>query len=125
MDHNGTPNTREIARTYGVSERTARRHLHNGTLPSMARRRGRDGKSYPALRTGSAAKSPLHRDIAMARNAIRRLARSELVYASELGEIETIRREALDLWRRWRVAIDESRAADHPAPDPSARIQRE
>jgi hypothetical protein len=98
--------SREIIETYGVSPRTARRHARNGTLPSMARTVGRDGKSYPAMRKGLARKSPLHRDIAMARNAIRRLARAETIYASDLGEIETIRREAIDLWRRWREAVD-------------------
>lgn len=100
------PNAQETALIHGVSERTARRHLRNGTLPSTARTTGRDGKSYPVIRGDKTAKSPNHRDISMARNAIRRLARVETINPGDLDAFETIRREAIELWRRWRDAVD-------------------
>ena len=102
------PESRRFAAAYGVSERTARRHLRNGTVPAAGRTRGKDGKSYPALRKPRSTKSPHHSDIVMARNAIRRLARAETIYAADLEEIEIIRREAIELWRRWRDAVDAS-----------------
>lgn len=100
------PSAQETALIHGVSQRTARRHLKNGTLPAAARTTGRDGKSYPVMRRNKAVKSPNDRDISMARNAIRRLARVETIHPGDLDSFETIRREAIELWRRWRDAAD-------------------
>jgi hypothetical protein len=43
-------NAKEMASTFGVSERTARRHIARGIMPERTRAVGRDGKTYAALR---------------------------------------------------------------------------
>jgi len=40
-------NVKEMAAQFGVSERTARRHVARGTTPDARRTIGADGKTYP------------------------------------------------------------------------------
>jgi hypothetical protein len=39
-----------MASEFGISERTARRHIARGTMPAETRQIGRHGKTYPGLR---------------------------------------------------------------------------
>ena len=109
---------KEMAATFGVSERTARRHIARGTTPDAQRTIGRDGKTYAgsrdSYRRGSRSGrpySPLSRDLGMARNALRRLARATAFSPDDLAEMRTIASAAGDLLREWTIAVE---AAQHP-----------
>ena len=96
---------REIAVRFGVSERTARRHRAQGTLPDPKRARGADGKTYPGSYRPARREDlePCHgRDLVMARNAIRRAARGEQFTDHDFMLMQTIAAEATDLLTHWR-----------------------
>jgi hypothetical protein len=113
-------NAKEMAATFGVSERTARRHIARGTTPDARRKLGRDGKTYAAsrdsYRSGSCSACPysaLSRDLKMARNAVRRLARATAFSPDDLAELRTIATEAAALWGEWTTAVE---AKQHARP---------
>ena len=106
-------NAKEMAATFGVSERTARRHIARGTTPDARRTIGRDGKTYAgsrdSYRHGSRSGrpyTPLSRDLEMARNAVRRLARAPAFSPDDLPELRTIATEAAALWGKWTTALE-------------------
>jgi len=104
-------NAREMAGTFGVSERTARRHIARGTTPDARRSVGRDGKTYPGSYhpPGSRDGRPhtaLSRDLGMARHAVRRLARATAFSPDDLAELRTIASEAGELLQEWTVSVE-------------------
>ena len=42
------PRASELSQQFGISIPSAYRHIQRGTTPASVRRRGRDGRSYPA-----------------------------------------------------------------------------
>jgi hypothetical protein len=105
-------NAREMAGTFGVSERTARRHIARGTTPDERRSVGRDGKTYPGSyhphgSRGGRPYTALSWDLEMARNAVRRLARATSFSPDDLAELRTIASEARDLLQGWTSAVEE------------------
>jgi hypothetical protein len=89
-------NVREMAAAFGVSERTARRHIAHGTPPDPQRTVGCDGYagSRDSYRRGPRSGRPysaLSRDLGMARNAVRRLTRATAFSPDDLTELRTIR----------------------------------
>jgi hypothetical protein len=106
-------NAKEMAATFGVRERTARRHIARGTTPDPRRRVGRDGKTYAgsrdSYRRGPRSGRPytaLSRDLEMARNAVRRLARATAYSPDDLAELRTIATEAAALWGKWTTVVE-------------------
>ena len=106
-------NAKEMAATFGVSERTARRHIARGTTPDARRTIGRDGKTYAgspdSYRHGSRSGrpyTPLSRDLEMARNAVRRLARVTSFSSHDFDELRTITTEAAALLQTWMSAVE-------------------
>ena len=99
---------KEMAKEYLVSERTARRHLANGTAPALHRSVGKDKKIYPA--TGRSRAVPGEprpsRDLIMARNAIRRVARAEQFTDTDLGVMKIIADEARDLMHKCQGIVE-------------------
>jgi predicted DNA-binding transcriptional regulator YafY len=111
-------NTKEMADAFGVSERTARRHIARGTTPEQTRTLGRDGKTYAGLRDAyphsfrpGRPSGPLAADLIMARNAVRRLARASAFSPDDLAELRTIAKEAADLLVEWTVAVEADQQA--------------
>jgi hypothetical protein len=111
-------NAKEMAATFGVSERTARRHIARGTTPDPRRTVGRDGKTYAgsrdSYRRGPRSGRPytaLSRDLEMARNAVRRLARATSFSPDDLADLQTIATEAAALWGEWTTAVEAKRHA--------------
>lgn len=51
---------------------------------------------------------PLHRDLEMAHNAVRRLARATAFTEADLAEMRTIAGEARELLRRWTITAVET-----------------
>ena len=105
-------NAKEMAATFGVSERTARRHIARGTTPDARRTVGRDGKTYAGSHASyhhgrrSRPYAPLSRDLEMARNAVRRLARATTFSPDDLAEVRTIATEATSLLQEWTIAVE-------------------
>jgi hypothetical protein len=106
-------NTKEMADTFGVSERTARRHIARGSTPDPRRTLGRNGKTYAGSRDSNAhvfrpgrPVGPLSRDLIMARNAVRRLARATAFSPDDLAELRTIAKWAADLLAEWSLAVE-------------------
>jgi hypothetical protein len=106
-------NTKEMAETFGVSERTARRHITCGTTPDARRTIGADGKTYPGShgsyrhgRRASRQWTPLITDLGTARTAVRRLARATKFTNEDLAELRLIAGEADELLRRWTIAVE-------------------
>ena len=97
---------REIAETYGCSERTARRHKARGTVPDKLRITGEDGKTYPGSYRGPGERETdgtCHGDdLVMARNAIRRVKPGERFTEHDLFILETIAGESARLLRQWK-----------------------
>ena len=99
-------NAKEMADTFGVSERTARR------------RSATTAKTYPGShdysyrrgsRSGRRPYSALARDLEMARNAVRRLARAATSFSpdDDLAELRTIATEADALLQEeWTIAVE-------------------
>lgn len=93
---------KEIAATYSVSERTARRYLGRGQLPAPmeTRRLGMDGKYYPYPdRVGYL--SPLHKPLVIARSNIRRAARAGEFREGDLAILQGIVLEGKRLLANW------------------------
>ena len=63
----------ELAIEFGVSLRTAQRHVKRGTLPAKERRLGADGKHHP-LSNGGRVRSKSERELMLARQALARAA---------------------------------------------------
>jgi hypothetical protein len=114
-------NAKEMAATFGVSVRTARRYIARGTTPDPRRTVGRDGKTYPCSYISYARTSRdrpanlLTRDLVMARNAVRRLAHASAFSDHNLTELRTIASEACDLLCRWTTPVESARG-DGPTP---------
>ena len=100
---------RSVAQEYKVSERTARRYLKRGELPSLpnkpgchigetTRRIGRDGKQYPVRQI---LRSPLHKHLSIARNNVRRAGRAEEFYDDDVIILRQIVTEAQNVLQRW------------------------
>jgi len=100
---------RSVAHEYKVSERTARRYLKRGKLPSLpnkpgcqisevTRHTGRDGKQYPVSQSY---RSPLHKPLSIARNQVRRAGRAEQFHDDDVIILRQIVSEAQDLLHRW------------------------
>lgn len=103
----------EMAAAFAVSERTARRHIARGTTPDIRRTVGRDGKtyagshdSYPHSFRSRRPYSALSRDLEMARNAVRRLARATAFSPDDLAELRTIATEAGTLLQAWDISVE-------------------
>ncbi len=98
--------TAEIAATYGVSLRTARRHKAAGTLPDEQRTVGLDGKTYAASAASyDHARRPstaLTADLAAARNALRRIGRSPSFAARDLKDLQDLLMEGLMVKGQWQ-----------------------
>jgi hypothetical protein len=110
---------RETARTYKVSERTARRYLAKGELPPHGeeRRRGMDGKWYPAHPRRPTFLSPLHKPLSNARSNLRRVAHAESFHDTDLKLLQEIAALACSLLVDWRaVTAGEDRPVTSPAP---------
>lgn len=104
-----TLSARQIAERFGVSERTARRHKARGTMPDPLRSVGQDGKTYPGSYRPSSRetdRTALSGDLVMARNAIRRVARSDTFTDLDAVTLETIVTEAAALLDAWRGVMD-------------------
>ena len=63
----------ELAMAFGVSLRTAQRHIKRGTLPAKERRMGADGKHHPLSNIGRVP-SKSERELKLARQALARAA---------------------------------------------------
>jgi hypothetical protein len=106
-------NAKQMAATFGVSERTARRHIARGTTPDARRKVGRDGKTYAGSRDSyphsfrhARQHGPLSRDLEMACNAVRRLARATAFHTDDLVGLRTVATEAADLLAMWMIAVE-------------------
>ena len=108
-DSNLSHLVRSVAQEYKVSERTARRYLKRGELPSLpnkpgcqvwevTRRTGHDGKQYPVSQKY---RSPLHKPLSSARNNVRRAGRAEQFHDDDVLILRQIVSEAQDLLHRW------------------------
>jgi hypothetical protein len=110
---------RETARTYEVSERTARRYLAKGELPPHGeeRRQGMDGKWYPAHPRRPTFLSPLHKPLSNARSNLRRVARADSFHDTDLNLLQEIAALACSLLVDWRgVTAGEDHRVSCPAP---------
>jgi predicted transcriptional regulator len=102
---------KEIAYDFAVSERTARRHLAKGTLPDTHRKMGPHKKSYPAGMRKAAheyvyiKQTPLHHELTMAKNAVRRLARANAFNERDIPVLCTIAEEAAALLQAWEETV--------------------
>ena len=63
----------ELTIAFGVSLRTAQRHIKRGTLPAKERRMGADGKHHPLSHAGRV-RSKSERELMLARQALARAA---------------------------------------------------
>jgi hypothetical protein len=114
-------NTKEMAETFGISERTARRHIARGTTPVARRTVGVDGKAYPGShnsyrhgRRPSRRWTPLMTDLGIARTAVRRLARVTKFTDEDLAELRIIATEAGELLRHWTFRGEASMSGHTP-----------
>ena len=100
-------NAKEMAATFGVSERTARRHIARGTTPDARRTVGRDGKTYAGSHASyhhgrrSRPYTPLSREMQCA--GWRAQPHSHL---NDLAEVRTIATEATSLLQEWTIAVE-------------------
>lgn len=103
---------RSVAQEYKVSERTARRYLKRGELPSLpnkpgckvgetTRRTGADGKQYPVQDRERSFRSPLHGLLSSARSNVRRAGRADELYDGDILVLRDIVAEAQDILQRW------------------------
>lgn len=93
--------TAELAREFGVSERTARRHRAKGTLPAADRRKGFGGGTWPASSPRALPCTWAFRQLLPARAAVRRASRVESVSHEELCLAMQIRDDVTAAIRRW------------------------
>ena len=96
--------TAELAREFGVSERTARRHKARGTLPAVDRRKGFGGGTWPACSPRALPFTWTFRQLLPARAAVRRASRVESVSHEELCLAMQIRDDINAAIRRWTDA---------------------
>ena len=99
---------KEIAERFGVSVRTARRHLSKGTLPTEQRRKAvRYGKVFTVPAPGPSLRDSMCHgsDLMMARAAIRRTARNgDWFNDNDLAMADEIFSELAILLKEWRAA---------------------
>ena len=80
----------ELTIAFGVSLRTAQRHIKRGTLPAKERSLGADGKHHP-LSNGGRVRSKSERELMLARQALARVA-----HAAATDGIQGRERELLE-----------------------------
>ncbi len=88
-----------LVTTYGISRRSAMRHIKAGTEPHPARCDGRDGKRYPRHKRTTGPSTVLMFALKIARSNVRRAAGSMDVgfYPFELAVLREIHTELSDL----------------------------
>jgi hypothetical protein len=79
----------EIAIEYGVSLRTAQRHVKRGTVPAKERRLGGDGKFHPGG-SGRLVRSKVERELMLASQALARAARAASANGIQVHERELL-----------------------------------
>ena len=106
---------KEVAEKFGVSERTARRHLAKGTLPSANRRKAsRYGKVFTVPAPGPSLRDTMCHgtDLLMARAALRRVDRyGDRFNRADLVMAEEIFAELAVLLHGWREAEYNARSS--------------
>ncbi len=89
----------EMTIEFGVSLRTAYRHLKRGTAPAKERNMGKDGKMHP-VGAGGKVRSKLERELLLARQALARAdlaARANGVQARERELLAEVQKAAAEL----------------------------
>jgi hypothetical protein len=88
----------EMAIEFGVSLRSAQRHIKQGTVPAPERKLGADGKHHP-LRHAGRVRSKCERELILARQALARAARAAAngIQPSERELLEQINAIAADM----------------------------
>jgi len=88
----------EMAIEFGVSLRSAQRHIKQGTVPAPERKLGADGKHHP-LRNAGRVRSKCERELMLARQALARAARAAAngIQAGERELLEQILAMAADM----------------------------
>jgi hypothetical protein len=88
----------EMAIQFGVSLRSAQRHIKQGTVPAPERKLGADGKHHP-VRNAGRVRSRCERELILARQALARAARAAAngIQPSERELLEQIQAMAADM----------------------------
>lgn len=106
---------KQVAAQFGVSERTARRHIAKGTLPAADRRKAsRYGKVFTVPAPGPSLRSSMCHgdDLLMARAALRRVAkRGDRFNDNDLATAKEILDELALLVGAWRSVVDDETTA--------------
>ena len=95
----------ELTIAFGVSLRTAQRHIKRGTLPGQERRLGADGKQHP-LRNAGQGRSQCERELRLARQALARAAHAAAtdgIQGRERELLEQIQVMAAEMQKRGTV----------------------
>ena len=80
----------ELTIAFGVSLRTAQRHIKRGTLPAKERRMGADGKHHPLSHAGRVRSKP-ERELMLARQALARAAHAAATEGIQGPESELLK----------------------------------
>ncbi|MEI8290951.1 MAG: hypothetical protein WCH99_15915 [Verrucomicrobiota bacterium] len=101
-----TQQAKAIASEYEVSLRTAYRHLARYTVPSLDRRLGQDGKTYPAHPRGQSTQTMIGRELSLMRQALNRAnikADRDGIYDDDIAVLRSIVSSAQSILNRWEV----------------------
>ena len=96
----------EMAIEFGVSLRSAQRHIKQGTVPAAERKLGADGKHHP-LRNAGRVRSKCERELMLARQALARAARAAAdgIHAGECELLEQIQVMAAEMRKGMTISI--------------------
>lgn len=96
----------EMAIEFGVSLRSAQRHIKQGTVPAPERKLGADGKHHP-VRNAGRVRSRCERELILARQALARAARAAAngIQPSERELLEQIQVMAADMRKGTTTSI--------------------
>ena len=102
----------ELTIAFGVSLRTAQRHINRGTLPAKERKMGADGKHHP-LNNAGRVRSKSERELMLARQALARAAHATATDGIQGRERELL--EQIQVMAAEMQKVPRSRAPNRPA----------